>query len=170
MVLLLSLIVSPAAWTHYYLLLLLPLGLYLGGRLPMPPDALTRWLFWLGYALTALPVVMPAMDPEFELPRSLAAEIAARTLVSAWLFGALPDAGLLRPGRMAGDAESRADRASLTAAIKSFIARADALGSAFPLRIRRPHFAFASHFWTKAATCPRKCSSSWPIRRCSARG
>ncbi|WP_088343701.1 MULTISPECIES: glycosyltransferase family 87 protein [Rhodomicrobium] len=89
MVLILSMLLSPAAWTHYYLVFILPLGLYLGGRLPMPDDAVTRWLFWIGYVLSALPVVMPAMDPESELPRGLAAEIAARTLVSAWMFGAI---------------------------------------------------------------------------------
>jgi hypothetical protein len=35
MVLCLALIISPLSWTHYYLLLLLPLGLYAGNRLPI---------------------------------------------------------------------------------------------------------------------------------------
>lgn len=89
MVLIIAFLISPASWTHYYLLFLLPLGLYLGGRLPLPDDAATRWLFWPGYALASLPVIMPAMDPDSDAPRSLLAEIAARTIVSAWFFGAL---------------------------------------------------------------------------------
>ncbi len=89
MVLILSLVTSPISWTHYYLVLLLPLGLYLGGRLPLPDDAASRWLFWLGYGLTALPVIMPAMNPDADPPASWLGELAARTIVSAWLFGAL---------------------------------------------------------------------------------
>ncbi len=88
-IIILSLITSPVSWTHYYAFLLIPLGLYLGGRLPLPDDATTRWLFWTGYALASLPVIMPAMDIDPEPPLGWPAELAARTAVSTWLFGAL---------------------------------------------------------------------------------
>jgi hypothetical protein len=86
-VLILSLVISPLSWTHYYLFVLLPLGLYLGGKLPLPDDQMTRWLFWLGYALTSLPVIMPAMKLDPDPPPGWLAELAARTIVSAWVFG-----------------------------------------------------------------------------------
>ena len=38
----LALVVSPISWSHYYLLLLLPWGLYLGKRLPLARDLPTR--------------------------------------------------------------------------------------------------------------------------------
>jgi hypothetical protein len=89
MVVILALVVSPLSWTHYYLYLLVPLGLYIGGRFPLPSDAVTRWLFWPGYVLASLPVILPAMELEPDPPPGLLAELAARTIVSAWLFGAL---------------------------------------------------------------------------------
>ncbi len=85
----LALVISPISWTHYYLLLLIPLGLYMGGKLALPDDAATRVLFWSGYALTSLPVIMPAMQMDPEPPIGVWGELAARTIVSAWLFGAL---------------------------------------------------------------------------------
>lgn len=88
-VILLSLVISPLSWTHYYLFVLIPLGLYLGGKLPLPDDALTRWSFWTGYVLTSLPVIMPAMELDPDPPPGWLAELAARTIVSAWLFGGL---------------------------------------------------------------------------------
>lgn len=88
-VIILALVISPISWTHYYLFLLAPVALYLGGRLPLPQDAVTRWLFWTGYALASLPVIMPAMELDPDPPPGWLAELAARTIVSAWLFGAL---------------------------------------------------------------------------------
>lgn len=83
LVLNLAIVTSPVSWTHYYLLLLLPLGLYLGGRLALPDDATTRWLMWSGFMLSSLPLVLVPLDP------SWFTALAARTLVSAWLFGGL---------------------------------------------------------------------------------
>jgi len=83
LVLNLALVTSPVSWTHYYLLLLLPWSLYLGGLLPLPDDAATRWLMWGSLVLTSLPVLMPTLYP------SLTAEIVARTVVSMWLYGGL---------------------------------------------------------------------------------
>jgi hypothetical protein len=79
----LALVTSPVSWTHYYLLLLLPWSLYLGGLLPLPDDAITRWLMWTGLVFVSLPVLMPTFYP------SLTAEIMARTIISMWLYGGL---------------------------------------------------------------------------------
>jgi hypothetical protein len=83
LVLVLALVTSPISWTHYYLLLLLPLSLYLAGALPNSDDAAARWMIGVGGTLVSLPVVM------LHLPPGWVAEILARTLVSAWLFGGL---------------------------------------------------------------------------------
>ena len=58
LVLTLAIVTSPVSWSHYYALLLLPWGLYLGGRLPLSDDAMTRWLIHGGFVLSALPVIM----------------------------------------------------------------------------------------------------------------
>ena len=81
LVLNLALVLSPISWSHYYALLLLPWGLYLGGRLPMPTDALTRGLLWSGIVLCSLPIVA------LPLQADLIGEIVARTLVSATFAG-----------------------------------------------------------------------------------
>jgi Glycosyltransferase family 87 len=83
LVLTLAIVASPVSWSHYYALMLLPWGLYLGRRLPLPDDMLTRWLMTGGFILTALPVVILPLEP------GLVGAIAARTIVSAWLFGAI---------------------------------------------------------------------------------
>jgi hypothetical protein len=88
-VLLFALVISPITWTHYYLYMLLPLGLYLGGKLPLPGDAVTRGLFWTGYALTSLPVVMPAFNLNPDPPQVWYMELFAMTIVSAWVVGGL---------------------------------------------------------------------------------
>jgi hypothetical protein len=91
-VLALALVMSPISWTHYYLLLLLPWGLYLGARLPLPDDATTRWLMWSGILLSSLPVVVIPLDPgwiDF---------LASRTVISAWLFGGLCMLGAMARG------------------------------------------------------------------------
>jgi hypothetical protein len=78
-----AIITSPISWTHYYLLLLIAWGLYLGDRLPVPSDRTTRWLMWSSLVLTSLPVVIPQHSP------GLLTEVLARTAVSAWFFGGL---------------------------------------------------------------------------------
>jgi hypothetical protein len=83
LILTVALVSSPLAWTHYYLLLLLPWSLYQGGLLSLPDDTLSRSLMWSALALTSLPVLMPNLSP------GLAAELVARTIVSMWLFGGL---------------------------------------------------------------------------------
>jgi hypothetical protein len=81
-VLTLALVSTPVSWTHYYLLLLLPWGLHLSGRLGLPAGGPSRWLVWASWLLCSLPVVAPPDGPDW------LDEIVARTLVSAWLFGA----------------------------------------------------------------------------------
>jgi hypothetical protein len=82
-ILVLAIVVSPVSWSHYYLLMLLPIGLYLGNRLSLPDDRPTRWLIWSGFALTALPIVLLPLEPDWVLV------LASRTILSAWLFGGL---------------------------------------------------------------------------------
>jgi alpha-1,2-mannosyltransferase len=81
LVLNLALVFSPISWSHYYALMLLPFGLYLGGRLPMPADVLTRRLLWGGMVLCSLPIVV------LPLQADLLGEVVARTLVSATFAG-----------------------------------------------------------------------------------
>jgi hypothetical protein len=83
LVLNLALVTSPIAWTHYYLLLLLPFGFYLGGMLGAVADATTLWLMRCGLVLASLPVAMP------QLGSGWGSSLVARTAVSAWLFGGL---------------------------------------------------------------------------------
>jgi hypothetical protein len=80
----LALITSPISWTHYYLFLMIPWALYMGGHLPLPDDGATRWLFHGGFLLTLTPIIMWAG----EQPGTLNA-ILTRTVVSVWLFGGL---------------------------------------------------------------------------------
>jgi hypothetical protein len=83
MVLCVALIISPISWTHYYLLLLLPLCLYVGGRLAVP-----RHGVWLGgMVLCALFVTPPVtfVEPTGWLLR----QIMTKFLVSHYLAGAM---------------------------------------------------------------------------------
>jgi hypothetical protein len=94
-VLVIALVSTPVSWTHYYLLLLLPSGLYLGGQLALPDDAVTRRLIWASWILCSLPVVAPPAEPEW------LAEILSRTVVSAWLFGGFLMLAALARGALA---------------------------------------------------------------------
>jgi len=83
LILVLATVASPVSWSHYYLFMLLPVGLYLGNRLPLPADNMTRWLFWIGFGLTALPVVLLPFESGWLFT------LAQRTILSAWLFGGI---------------------------------------------------------------------------------
>jgi len=80
----LALITSPISWTHYYLWLLIPWALYLGGELPLPDDAITRVLMRAGFTLVLVPVLMWS-PTEF----SWYAAFLSRTVVSVWFFGGI---------------------------------------------------------------------------------
>jgi hypothetical protein len=116
-VIILALVISPISWTHYYLFLLAPVALHLGGRLPLPQDAVTHWFFWTGYALASLPVIMPAMELDPDPPPGWLAELAARSIVSAWLFGALLLLACFARGAWlaAGGAALRSDKQAISA-------------------------------------------------------
>ena len=78
----LALITSPISWTHYYVWLLIPWALYLGGNLPLRDDATTRFLMRTSIILVSLPVIIwSSMEPSWY------AAILSRTLVSVWLIG-----------------------------------------------------------------------------------
>lgn len=82
-VLIIALVTSRITWTHYYALLLLPIALYLGDQLSIADDRATHTLMRRSIVLVSLPVVIP------DLGSGPVAEIAARTLISAWLGGGL---------------------------------------------------------------------------------
>jgi hypothetical protein len=84
LVLNLALVTSPLAWVHYYLLLLMPAALLMGGRLPADGDPpATRWLIYGGLMLASMPVANPDLDA---IPLG---PLVARTAVSVWLIGGL---------------------------------------------------------------------------------
>jgi hypothetical protein len=87
-VLCLAVVVSPLAWTHYYLFLILPCALYLGGGLAVPRGAV-----WLGAAALALALMAP---PPVLLPSGAP---WARLFTSHHLFGGLVLLGLLLAAR-----------------------------------------------------------------------
>ncbi len=83
LVLTLCVMISTVSWTHYYLLLLLPFGLYLAGALPVIHDRLTHRLMRSGLILCSLPVFYPSVDDGWF------ATLYSRTLQSIWLYGGL---------------------------------------------------------------------------------
>jgi hypothetical protein len=55
----LAVLVSPTSWTHYYLLLLLPIGLQAGGMLGIRAGRSWSAFFWLAVVLISPPVTAP---------------------------------------------------------------------------------------------------------------
>ena len=88
LVLCLALAISPISWSHYYLLLLLPMALQLGGATGIADGPRSRPLFVAACILVSLPIVIPPLSGGW------LDELAARTLVSLWLFGGLMLAGV----------------------------------------------------------------------------
>ena len=85
LVLALALTTSPLTWTHYHLYLLLPLALWLSGRMvPTLPPPHGHGLWLAAALLTSLPAVI--IEPE---ATSRLAAITSRTVVSLHLLGAL---------------------------------------------------------------------------------
>ncbi len=85
-VLCLALIVSPISWTHYYLLLLIPFSLYLGGRLPVQQSWNRSLGIMICMLITSPPVLFLA--PSSDSPMGT-------VLISHYLFGALGLWGIL---------------------------------------------------------------------------
>ena len=92
MVLCLSLIISPISWSPYYLLLLLPLGLYAGKRLPIKDDS--GWLLVMVLSILCITPPVMFMGEDGALQGQL-----ARVLLSHYLMGALLLWGLLAYAR-----------------------------------------------------------------------
>lgn len=88
-VLCLALVISPIAWTHYYLLLLLPLSLYLGNQLAVMNGRIWSTLLAVSTLLISLPVITP------ELPNSIFKFVYSRLLVSHYFFGGVLLLGVL---------------------------------------------------------------------------
>jgi hypothetical protein len=86
-VLCLALVISPISWTHYYLLLLLPVGLCLGGRLVVPARA--------GWALAAVLAALLAWPPVV----GPAGGMLGRLLASNYLAGGVALLGVLLAAR-----------------------------------------------------------------------
>jgi hypothetical protein len=83
MVLCVALIISPVSWTHYYLLLLLPLSLYAGRQLAIPFHG--GWL-----AAVAVCVLLISPPVTFVSPNSwLGAQMVNKFLMSHYLGGAV---------------------------------------------------------------------------------
>lgn len=85
-VLCLALIISPISWTHYYLFLLIPFSLYIGGRLPVEQSA--SWS--LGMVACMLSTSLPVL---FLNPSS--GSTLGKLLLSHYVIGALCLWGLL---------------------------------------------------------------------------
>ena len=88
MVLCLCLIISPITWTHYYVLLLVPLALYAGNRLPFPNHNGWSVVMGLSTLLITPPVVFMGQTAGWQ------AQIA-NVMVSHYLVGALLLWGLM---------------------------------------------------------------------------
>jgi hypothetical protein len=82
MVLCLSLIISPISWTHYYLLLLLPLSLYVGNRLPVA----THGGWAVGMTLCLLLISPPVT---FSGPDQAAGDQIPTLFLSHYVIGAI---------------------------------------------------------------------------------
>ena len=79
-VLCLALIISPISWTHYYLFLLIPFSLYLGGRLPLPPSS--------GYPVAMIACIFVTSPPVLFLDPA-PDNSTGRLFLSHYLFGAV---------------------------------------------------------------------------------
>ena len=88
MVLSLSLIISPISWSHYYGLLLLPLGLYVGNRLPISNGKASAVVMGVGTLLITPPVLFVGQDAGSQSP-------IANFMVSHYLMGAVVLWGLM---------------------------------------------------------------------------
>jgi hypothetical protein len=99
----LALLISPTSWTHYYLLLLLPIGLHVGGMLGTPSGRSGAALFWLAVASISPPVTAPTLGAG-----ALHSPVAS-LLISHYFFGGVLMLGVLLGARRSGRAKSVVD-------------------------------------------------------------
>lgn len=85
-VLCLALMISPISWTHYYLLLLIPFSLYLGGRFPVEQSGNWSLGMMVCMLLTSPPVLFFAPSSD---------STVGTVLISHYLFGVLGLWGIL---------------------------------------------------------------------------
>jgi len=92
----LALVIGPISWTHYYLLLLLPAALFLGGRLALPAGRRWSAAMWAGIALISPPVVVP------NTAYPVLGPVVARLLMSNYFFGGVLLLGVFLAARWRG--------------------------------------------------------------------
>ena len=90
----LALLISPVSWTHYYLVLLLPIALYLGGKLGIPNQWQWNTAMWLSILLITTPNVR---DVPFTNP--ILAAFTRHFLVSHFFWGGTLFLGILLAAR-----------------------------------------------------------------------
>lgn len=100
MVLCLALIISPISWSHYYLLLLLPLSLYVGNRLPIA----SHWGWAVGMALCLMLISPPVI---FTGQETAAAHPITTLFLSHYVIGAILLWGLFGYARWSVAATTR---------------------------------------------------------------
>lgn len=100
-----AILIAPISWTHYYVLLIVPVAALVSGRLSLP--AWGRPVLALSVVLMSLPVVT------FGFQGRIANAVYERLLVSHFFFGGLLLLGLLMAARLRADgpAASLPDRA-----------------------------------------------------------
>lgn len=89
----LAIITSPLSWTHYYLLLLLPLSLYLGDKLAVSKEGLLVKLMVLATILISLPVKRVIIEDQF------LKLLVLRFFISHYFFGGILLLGILLTAR-----------------------------------------------------------------------
>ncbi|BAY13948.1 glycosyltransferase family 87 protein [Calothrix sp. NIES-2098] len=78
----LAILISPVSWSHYYLLLVLPVALYLGGQLGIPDN--WYWKVWMAVS-TVLIILPPVKRDSFNHP--VIAALVRNILVSHYFWG-----------------------------------------------------------------------------------
>jgi hypothetical protein len=81
--LVLSMVVGPITWSHYYAQMLIPFALLLGTRMPLPGDRIWTAWFALIVVLGSLPVIQFAPD------RPLLDELVPRLFVSHFFYAGI---------------------------------------------------------------------------------
>ena len=92
LVLILALLASPITWTHYYCVLLIPLTLYIGGKIAVPDRPAWAAAIAAAGLIVSLPVVLPR--PTY----APVVVLTERVLLSHYVGGAIALLGILLIG------------------------------------------------------------------------
>jgi len=111
-VLCLAIIISPISWTHYYVLLLVPLSLYVCDRLKIPQNRLWFTLMGIATILISLPVkgAGGSDNPVFRF-------FVSRLFISHYFFGGFLLLGILLAARWFGCDRFQLDKANINAPV-----------------------------------------------------